>query len=264
MSQFPLAAEFAGKRVLITGAAGVFGRWIVESFDRAGAELFLSDLDGAALQAFAATLSRPVLTHVTDLGLEASMADLLAQVESHWGAPDILINNAGVYPSSFLLDMGLNDFDRVFDVNLRAPFYLSKGVALQMIKAGQGGNIINISSGAARKMRMTAVAYSTSKTALDRLTKGFALELAEYGIRVNIVEPGFAAGSSASPLTEAHVANVLKNIPLGRGAGPMDAPNAIMFLCSSAGAFITGTSLAVDGGNSIGSNVVTQAKKKAL
>lgn len=264
MTHFPLAAEFKGKKVVITGAAGVFGRWIAEAFDQAGAELFLSDLDGAALTAFAETLSGHHHLHVTDLTSDASMDALLAQVAAVWGAPDILINNAGIYPSSFLLDMSLAEFDRVFDVNLRAPFHLSKGVALQMIKAGHGGNIINISSGAARKMRMTAVAYSTSKTALDRLNKGLALELAEYGIRVNIVEPGFAAGSTASPLTDAHVANVLKNIPLGRASGPMDAPNAIMFLCSSAGAFITGTSLAVDGGNSIGSNVVTQAKKKAL
>ena len=264
MTQFPLASEFNGKKVLITGAAGVFGRWIVQAFDQAGADLLLSDLDGAALEAFADTLSKKPLTHVTDLRDEASINELLALAEGAWGAPDILINNAGIYPSSFLLDMSAEDFDRVFDVNLRAPFLMSKGVAIQMIRAGKGGNIINISSGAARKMRSTAVAYSTSKTALDRLNKGFALELAEYGIRVNIVEPGFAAGSTASPLTEAHVANVLKNIPLGRASGPMDAPNAIMFLCSEAGQFITGTSLAVDGGNSIGSNVVTQDKKKAL
>ena len=264
MTSYPLGHEFEGRKVVITGAAGVFGRWIAEAFDAVGADLMLSDLDATALAALAASLSRPHATHVTDLTDQGSMDDLLAHVRAAWGAPDILINNAGIYPSSFLLDMDLAQFDRVFDVNLRAPFWLSRGVARQMIEAGRGGNIINISSGAARKMRMTAVAYSTSKTALDRLNKGLALELAEYGIRVNIVEPGFAAGSVASPLSDDHVANVLRNIPLGRASGPADAPNAIMYLCSSAGAFITGTSLAVDGGNSIGSNVVTQAKKKAL
>ena len=122
-----------------------------------------------------------------------------------WGAADILVNNAGVYPSGFLLDIDVAEWDRIFDINLRAPFLLTRGLAKQMIAAQARGSIINISSGASRKMRRTVVPYCTSKTALDRLTKGFAIELAEFGIRVNAVEPGFVAGSTVSLLTDEHV-----------------------------------------------------------
>lgn len=256
--------SFAGKKVIITGAAGVFGRWIADAFAAEGAKLLLSDRDAAALGEMAAGLKTPALIHVTELTDAASIGDLLGTVEREWQSADILVNNAGVYPSGFLLDIDVAEWDRIFDVNLRAPFALSQGVARQMIAAGRKGSIINISSGASRKMRASVAPYCISKTALDRLTKGLALELAEYGIRVNAVEPGFAPGSQASPLTDRHVSSVLSNIPLGRGSEPTDAAGAILFLASDAAAYITGATLSVDGGNSIGSLVVHQDKKKAL
>lgn len=264
MTMFPDPAEFEGKRVVVTGAAGVFGRWIAAGFADLGAELLLTDADAGALTAAADALPTMPATVPADLTRDADVDALLAAIEEQWGAADILVNNAGVYPSGFLLDIDGAEWDRVMGVNLRAPFLLSRGVARQMIAAGQGGNIINVSSGASRKMRSSVVPYCTSKTALDRLTKGFALELADYGIRVNAVEPGFAPGSEASPLTEAHVAATLAGIPLGRGSQPADAPAAILFLCSAAGGYITGATLAVDGGNSIGSQFVHQDKKTAL
>jgi 3-oxoacyl-[acyl-carrier protein] reductase len=133
-----------------------------------------------------------------------------------------------------------------------------------MIDKGVKGSIVNISSGASRKMRRSVVPYCVSKTALDRLNKGLAIELAEFGIRVNIVEPGFAPGSEVSHLTQEHIDNVLGNIPLGRPSQPTDAANAVLFLASDAAAYITGATLAADGGNSIGSLAVYQSKKKPL
>ena len=149
-------------------------------------------------------------------------------------------------------------------INVRVPFLLTQTVAKLMIAAARRGCIVNISSGAAHRMRRSVAPYCLSKSALDRLTKGYALELAEYGIRVNAVEPGFAPGSTSSPLTEAHVRNTSAGIPLGRVSGPNDAAAAVLFLCSDSAAYITGTALAVDGGNSIGSLAVHQAKKTAL
>ncbi|MEM8587948.1 MAG: SDR family oxidoreductase [Pseudomonadota bacterium] len=258
--------QFAGKGVVITGAAGIFGCWFAEAFAKAGARLCLSDNRADALAALADELDkgeRP-LTHATELREADSIAGLAKLVEQEWGAADIVINNAGIYPSGFLLDLAPDDWDRIMDINLRAPFLLSTALAKSMIKAGRKGAIVNVSSGASRKMRRSVVPYCVSKTALDRLTKGLAIELAEYGIRVNAVEPGFAAGSEVSHLTDAHLDAVTGSIPLGRASGAEDAANAALFLASDAAAYITGATLAVDGGNSIGSLAVYQDKQAAL
>ncbi len=258
--------SFAGKGVVITGACGIYGGWIAAAFAQAGARLCLTDRDPVALQAALAKL--PVtagsFTFAADLTNDTELGGLSGRLAAAWGAPDILVNNAGVYPSGFLLDIDAAEWDRIMDLNLRVPFLLTQHVAKLMIAQQRPGVVINISSGAARKMRRSVVPYCLSKTALDRLTKGFAIELAEYGIRVNAVEPGFAAGSQSSPLTDAHVAATVAGIPLGRASSPEDAANAVLFLCSPAAAYITGTSIAVDGGNSIGSLVVHQEKKTAL
>ncbi|MGC3939555.1 SDR family NAD(P)-dependent oxidoreductase [Roseobacter sp. EG26] len=247
--------EFQGRKVVITGAAGIMGRALAEHFVQAGAEVCSTDLSTQGLSGFAVAADL-----MTDVGNDA----LLNAVATRWGAPDVVVNNAAIYPSSFLLDMDVSDWDQIMALNLRAPFVLMRGFAHQMIRAGQGGAFINISSGAARKMRRTAVTYCMSKSALDRMTKGFALELAEYGIRVNCLEPGFAAGSSVSALSQEHIDRVMAAIPLGTETAPEDIGQAALFLASSAAKNITGTSLAVDGGNSAGSMDVYQPKKSAL
>jgi 3-oxoacyl-[acyl-carrier protein] reductase len=256
--------EFAGKKVIVTGGCGIIGGWIAKAFAAAGAEVCLTDHRSDALAETVATYEGSAFGIAADLMNAAEMERFAAEIGQRWGAPDILVNNAGIYPSGFLLDIGIDDFDAIMGVNLRAPFYLSKLFARQMVEEGVKGSIVNISSGAARKMRRTVVPYCTSKTALDRLTKGFAIELAEYGIRVNIVEPGFAAGSDVSALTNEHVNTVTGSIPLGRASSSEDVSNAVLFLSSSAASYVTGGTLAVDGGNSIGSLAVFQDKKTAL
>lgn len=245
--------EFTDKVVVITGAAGIFGRWIAARFAHDGALLCLSDI--RPLESTAAELGLDparTLLHATELTDEASIADLAAQLHARWAAPDIVVNNAGLYPKFSLLDMDVADWDRIFDVNLRAPFLVTREMARLMIAAGRKGSIINISSGAARQMRNGSVPYCTSKTALERLSKGFALELAVHGIRVNVVEPGFAPGSEVSALSEDYVTRMKARIPLGRTSGPDDAPEAVAYLASERAGFITGAVLSVDGGNSIG------------
>ena len=259
-------SDLAGKRVLITGACGVIGRWIVAAFQEAGCELCLTDRSEAALAELAGQtgLGGKSFAWAADLTDEASINALVAEVGRRWGAADVLVNNAGIYPSGFLLDISTKEFDEIFPINLRAPYILTKGVAIQMIAQRIKGSIINISSGASRKMRRTVVPYCTSKTALDRLTKGFGVELAEYGIRANTLEPGFMAGSAVSPLTEAHIQKTVAAIPLGRSTSAADVRNGLLYLASDASAYVTGATLTIDGGNSIGSMEVHQTKKSAL
>ena len=204
------------------------------------------------------------LAIAADLTTDAGLDSLLQNIKMEWGAPDVVVNNAAIYPSSFLLDMEVADWDQIMDINVRAPFVLMRGFSLQMINKGIRGNFVNISSGAARKMRRTAVTYCMSKTALDRMTKGFALELAEYGIRANCLEPGFATGSAVSNLNQEHIDKVLAAIPLGNEIDPEDVGQAALYLASPAAKNITGTSLSVDGGNSAGTMDVYQNKKSAL
>lgn len=258
--------KLAGKHVVVTGACGVIGRWIAEALHQAGAHMCLTDARAEELTKFAAELGLSPQSFIADCDLtdSASIETLAKTVAKHWGAPDIVVNNAGIYPSGFLLDTDAAGWDQIFDVNLRAPFLLTRAMALLMIEKGVRGNIINISSGAARKMRRTAVPYCVSKTALDRLTKGFAIELAEYGIRVNALEPGFAAGSMVSNLSDEHINTVTNSIPLGRASSPSDVTEALFYLASDSAAYVTGATLAVDGGNSAGTMTVFQDKRSAL
>ena len=255
MSEAPGDRPFAAARVVVTGAGGIFGRRIASAFARAGARLCLSDPRRDVLDQLPAELGVPrtsMLLHATELRDEASILDLVRLVSGAWGAPDILINNAGVYPRGHLLDVPVDEWDRIMDVNLRAPFILTREMARLMIRAGVQGSVVNITSGAAQRLRTGSVPYSTSKAALERLTAGLALELAPHRIRVNAVSPGFAPGSIVSPLSPEYVEAMLARIPLGRASGPDDAPNAILFLCSPQASFITGATLAVDGGNALG------------
>ncbi len=248
--------EFRGKRVVVTGAAGIFGGWIAEAFARAGAILCLSDLRGDMLGAVAGRIGADqatTLLHGTDLRDAASIRELAGLVAREWRAPDIVVNCAGLYPrTGVLLDLDEDVFDRIMDVNVRAVFLVVQQMARLMVAHGVEGCFVNIGSGAARQMPTGSVPYCMSKTALERLSKGQALELAPHRIRVNVVEPGFAPGSEVSELPPDYVARMTARIPLNRTSGPQDAPNAVLYLCSGAASFITGAVLSVDGGNSIG------------
>ena len=248
--------QFQDKKVVVTGAAGIYGGWIAAAFAKAGAQLCLSDFRGDLLDGVVTRLGLDparTLLHGTELTEEKSIRELAAMVATKWGAPDVVVNNAGVYPrTGVLLNLEEAEFDRIMRVNVRAPFIVVKEFAKLMIERGVQGAFVNIGSGAARQMPTGSVTYCMSKTALERLSKGQALELAPYKIRVNVVEPGFAPGSDFSLLPDDYVERMKARIPLARTSEPDDAANAVLFLCSPAASYITGAVLGVDGGNSIG------------
>jgi 3-oxoacyl-[acyl-carrier protein] reductase len=247
--------EFKGKRVVITGAAGIFGGWIAKAFAARGARLCLTDSRGDKLSELTegkAFQDTELVSFQTDLTKPDEISELCAAIEKKWGAADFLINNAALYPRHRLLDMSLSDWEGIMSVNVTAPFLLTQAVARLMIRESVRGVVINISSGAAIGVQIGGGPYSTSKAALAMLTRAWALELAPHGIRVNAVGPGVAPGSEVSLLSDDYVSKMVDTIPLGRTSGPSDAPEAILFLCSPRASFITGAVLNVDGGRTAG------------
>jgi 3-oxoacyl-[acyl-carrier protein] reductase len=247
--------EFYGKRVVITGAAGIFGTWIARAFASKGARLCLCDIREEELLKLASEpifQETEVIVQQTNLTSPSSIDQLVNLIEDTWSAPDILINNAGIYPRHVLLEMSLEDWEQTINVNVTAPFLLTQKLAKLMIQEEVKGSIINISSGASSETSIGGGHYSTSKAAVAMLTRSFSLELAPFGIRVNAVAPGFAPGSEVSHLSEDYIAKMVESIPLGRTSGPNDAPEAILFLCSEKASFMTGSTIVVDGGRTAG------------
>lgn len=246
--------RFDGKRVVITGAAGIYGTWLAEAFAREGARLLLTDMRESDLDRLAQQLSGETDAHTVagDLRDPATIESLVTTVQELWASPDIVVNNAGVYPHQYFHDMSLDDWMNVINLNLTAPFLLMRDLSRLMIQQGVAGCFVNITSGAANTTRPGSGHYSTSKAGLAMLTRAFALELAPHGIRVNAVSPGFTPGSEVSHLNDDYTEMMTRTIPLGRVSGPHDSSEAVMYLCSDAASYITGTTLTVDGGRSAG------------
>jgi 3-oxoacyl-[acyl-carrier protein] reductase len=243
-------AEYEGVRVVLTGAVGVIGVWIAEAFAAAGADLLLSDARSEPLAELAGRLGA---RHVTaDLAHEDGLRTLGAALAGTWESPDVLVNNAGVYPRTPVATTEPHEVRRVFDINVTAPFELSRRAIAAMIAARVPGRIVNISSGAALRPGARGSVYAASKAALESITRSMALEVACHGIRINTVQPGFAPGSEVSELTDDHVRTMRRRIPLGRTSGPHDAPAAVLWLASNEASFVTGTTIAVDGGRTAG------------
>ncbi|RRO14457.1 SDR family oxidoreductase [Saccharopolyspora rhizosphaerae] len=229
------------RHVLVTGAASGLGRAIAAEFaDNEEVALTLVDVDGAKLAETPVEGERVV----ADLTSAAACTSVVQQA----GPLDVLVNAAGIYPSVDMADVDAEIWDRVFDLNVRAPALTTAAFARQ----GRSGAIINISSGAALRARPGGGPYASSKAALEMATRAAALELGERGIRVNAVSPGFVAvDSDCNPVADDYAAAVSVN-PLGRPGAPADIARAVRWLASENASWITGEVLRVDGGSSAG------------
>jgi 3-oxoacyl-[acyl-carrier protein] reductase len=240
--------EFADKSVVITGAAGIYGAQLTEDFAAAGARLFLTDRDATGLTAIAARTAAASVT--AELTAPDSVAGLCRTILD-WAVPDVVVNNAGIYPFGGLFDTPIEMWDRIMHVNLRAPFLITRALAEAMIAAEKKGAFVFIGSGAGQVLRTNGLAYCTSKRGLEWLMKGIALELAPHGIRANLVAPGLALGSAGTEFPAGYAEAMAKRVPLGRNIEPGELGAAVMFLASERAAYITGASLSVDGGGAI-------------
>ncbi len=241
--------ELAGKRVLVTGALGGVGRATVEAFLAEGARVLATDLAPTAdVWSNASNLTY----HPAELRDPDAVAGLIASAETALGGPiEVLVNNAAVTHRAEFLEMDMADFDRVYEINVRAPFVLGQAVARSLVAAEATGTIVNIGSVNAQLALPDNAAYVSSKGGLLQLTRAMAVALAPLGIRVNMVAPGSIdtplqrAGQSRSPELRARV---LSRTPLGRLGQPQEIADAIVYMASPRSSYVTGECLFVDGG----------------
>jgi NAD(P)-dependent dehydrogenase (short-subunit alcohol dehydrogenase family) len=244
------------KVVIITGAGAGVGAATATRFCAEGAHVLLCDWDAGALTATADQLratGADVLALSINVADEAQVRQLVAAAVERWGRLDILVNNAGVGSGTDLLSTSAEEWSRVMDVNLKGPFLCCKHSIPVML--GQGsGSIVNVASISSTCGIPGQAVYGPSKGGLLQLTRQLAIEYARRGIRVNAVAPGTidtpmlhkTLASRDNP--EALLQFLLNNHPIGRIAQPAEIANAILFLASDEASFVTGASLAVDGG----------------
>jgi gluconate 5-dehydrogenase len=245
--------DLKDKVVLVTGGTHGIGMAVGTVLGKAGAKICVNDLDEAKLEAAKGVFAEngiDVYTTVFNVTDEAEVDAGISRIENEVGIIDILVNNAGIIKRVPILDMPVEDYKMVIDVDLVAPFIVGKRVAPGMIKKG-GGKIINMCSMMSVYGRNSVSAYASAKGGLKLLTANMCCEWAKHNIQVNGIGPGYIATAQTAPIREGgHPFNdlVMMRTPAGRWGEPEDIGNAALFLSSKAADFVNGHILYVDGG----------------
>lgn len=246
-----------GKRVVVTAGAQGIGLAITEAFVVAGAQVHICDVNDDFLAA-AKSKFPDVSQSRTDVSNEDQVDAMFAELSARWGALDVLVNNAGIAgPTARVEDTDLTEWSQTIAVNLTGPFLCTRR-AVPLLKAAGGGSIVNLSSVAGRLGFPLRTPYSASKFGVIGLTETWAMELGPSHIRVNAILPGIVAGDRQERVIAAKAASygidhedmrqrLLSKVSLRSMVTAQDIANQIIFICSPAGAAISGQSLSVCG-----------------
>jgi NAD(P)-dependent dehydrogenase (short-subunit alcohol dehydrogenase family) len=277
-----MAAELSGKVAIVTGGASGLGRATVELFLKEGARVVIADLDAVRGEDLARTLGSAALFKRTDVASADDVQALVDFAVERFGGLHVMFNNAGISGATYdrFLDDPLSDFQRMMDVNLLGVMLGTQRAARQMA-AGGGGSIINNSSMAALKAGFGVTVYRAAKAAVVHFTKCVAIDLAQYGVRVNCIAPGHIRTEMTAYSTPGMAPDVIERVkkaaasvtdssrPLKRQGTAEDVAQAALYLASERAAQITGVVLPVDGGASAGDAVnhlrnIFDARARAL
>ncbi len=243
--------RFVGKVAIVTGGAGEIGKATVRQLASEGASVLIADMaaEGPGMAKELSAEGLRVAYCRADVSNEAQVVAMVKAAVDRWGRLDVMVANAGVSGRGRTNETALADWERVIGVNLTGVFLCSKHAHAAM-KAGGGGAIVNTASIMGLVATAGAVAYTAAKGAVVNLTRSMALDYAGDGIRVNAVCPGFMRSRMRGMVGDAGVNldDLVARHPIGRLGDPEDVAKAIAFLASDDAAFITGTSLVVDGG----------------
>lgn len=239
--------DITGKNALITGASGGIGGAIATALHAAGATVALSGTRTGPLEDLATQLGDRAHVLPCNLSVMDAVNALPKQAAEAMGSVDVLINNAGITRDNLFMRMSDDEWQSVLDVNLTATFKLCKGVLRGMMKA-RWGRIINISSVVGATGNPGQANYAASKAGMVGMSKSLAYEVASRGITVNAVAPGFIATAMTDKLTDDQKAGILGQIPAGRMGEAEEIAAAALYLASPEAAYVTGTTLHVNGG----------------
>ena len=243
-----------GKVAIVTGARTGNGKAIALTLAEAGADVAVCDVvvDDGLLEAVAKEIrgfGQRALTVQVDISRKSDVDNMVQKVIDEFGAIDILVNNAGILILGDILEFPEEDWDKMFDINLKGYYLCSQAVGKRMVER-KGGNIINLASASSFRFYEEEGPYCTAKTGVVMLTRALARELASYHIRVNGIAPAWVKTELTRDVWSDPVASkeAEAEIPLGRWLEPSDVANAALFLASDLASGITGTTIVVDGG----------------
>lgn len=242
------------KIALVTGGASGLGFAIAEKFINEGVKTIIIGRNEEKLITAKEILGELCSYYSFDLNNLDEIPELVNRIVKEHDKIDILVNNAGVHLKKPLLEVKTEEFQKVLHTNLTSVFVLSREVAKYMIEQKQG-SIINISSMAAKYGIPQVIAYTASKAAIEGMTMAMAVELSPKGIRINAVAPGFIATDMSSKALDndpERKNKVLSRTPMGTLGEASDVAEAVYYLSGDTAKFVTGTTLSIDGGNSIG------------